>query len=256
MDAPPPIVRLDRVSRAFPGGREAVSDISLTVGMGEFVSLVGPSGCGKSTLLRLMAGLDRPTSGLVDSPATRAEPGQPTAFVFQDPTLMPWATVFDNVALPLRLAGGSRASLSQPVGEMLEKVGLTDVGHSYPATLSGGMRMRASIARALVTRPRLLLMDEPFAALDPLTRQRLNRDLLAWCRARPLAVVFVTHSVSEAVFLSDRVFVMSARPGRLVAQFEIGASAPTTSGLRDAVWRSSAEFSALSAKIEAALEES
>lgn len=233
-----------------------LSAVSLTVGEGEFVSLVGPSGCGKSTLLRLVAGLDQATDGTVDSPATRAVSGRHTAFVFQDPTLMPWASVFDNVALPLRLAGESRTATGARVGEMLAKVGLAEFARAYPAALSGGMRMRASIARALVTSPKLLLLDEPFAALDQLTRQRLNLDLLAWCRARALAVMFVTHSVSEAVFLSDRVLVMSARPGRLVGEFDVQGELHSSRHERDASWRASASFAAFAARVATALEAS
>lgn len=254
MSAPTPIVRLDRVVRVFPDGREVLTSVSLAVGAGEFVSLVGPSGCGKSTLLRLVAGLDRATSGDVESPATRRESGRHTAFVFQDPTLMPWATVLENVALPLRLAGEARAVREAAVRQMLHRVGLDEFADAYPAALSGGMRMRASIARALVTHPRVLLMDEPFAALDQITRQRLNQDLLAWCRARDLAVIFVTHSVSEALFLSDRVLVMSARPGRIVGEFSVCAGADGSPPERDVAWRTSAEFTALAARVSMTME--
>jgi NitT/TauT family transport system ATP-binding protein len=225
MDAKGSHVRLDRVEKRYPGGTLAVTDFSLTVPAGEFVSLLGPSGCGKSTILRLVAGLDRPSAGTVDAPAQRDAAGT-TAYVFQEPTLMPWASVFDNVWLPLRLAGVGRAAASAPVSALLQTVGLGDFAQSLPQALSGGMRMRTSIARALVTQPRILLMDEPFAAVDEITRGRLNLDLLAWWQARRLSVIFVTHSVYEAAFLSQRVVVMGARPGRIVREVVIDEPYP------------------------------
>ena len=225
-------IRLDHVEKRFPGGVVALQDVDLQVAPGEFVALVGPSGCGKSTILRLVAGLDTPTIGRVEAPAVTDSRAASTAFVFQEPTLMPWASVFDNVWLPLRLAGVTRAQAAAQVRELLRGMGLGDFERAYPAELSGGMRMRASIARALVTRPRLLLMDEPFAALDENTRSRLNADLLAWWAARSLAVVFVTHNVYESVFLSQRVFVMSGRPGRVVAEVSIAEPYPRTMAFR------------------------
>lgn len=230
VDSTATIVLRDVVKR-HASGTLALQGLSFDVGAHEFVSLLGPSGCGKSTVLRLIAGLDQPGSGHLESPARREHRTRDTAFVFQDPTLMPWASVFDNVWLPLRLAGQSRADATPQVQQVLARVGLSDFAEAYPAELSGGMRMRASIARALVTQPRALLMDEPFAALDEITRQRLNADLLAWCQANALAVLFVTHSVFEAVFLSQRVLVMGARPGRIVADIAI-----------DEPWPRSAEF--------------
>lgn len=230
-----PTIALRDVDKRYASGTVALQGVSFEVGAREFVSLLGPSGCGKSTVLRLVAGLDAPSSGRVESPALHDGAGDPaadTAFVFQDPTLMPWASVFDNVWLPLRLAGRSMAEASPEVRRVLASVGLADFEAAFPAELSGGMRMRASIARALVTQPRVLLMDEPFAALDEITRQRLNADLLAWWQATPLAVLFVTHSVFEAVFLSQRVLVMGVRPGRVVADVVIAEPAPRTREFR------------------------
>ncbi len=204
----------------------ALQDVSLQVGEGEFVSLLGPSGCGKSTVLRLVAGLAQASQGEVSAPALSGQGRGETAFVFQDATLMPWASVFDNVWLPLRLAGATRAQAAAPVHALLQRLGLGDFAQARPAELSGGMKMRVAIARALVTRPRVLLMDEPFAALDEITRQRLNGDLLDWWQAQALAVMFVTHSVFEAVFLSQRVIVMGARPGRVVAELGIDEPYP------------------------------
>ncbi len=230
------IVTLEAVDKRFATGVQALAGASLAVQPGEFVTLLGPSGCGKSTVLRLVAGLDRVSAGRVDAPALRDGEAR-TAFVFQEPTLMPWASVFDNVWLPLRLAGTGRAEAHERVVATLAAVGLADFADAFPNELSGGMKMRASIARALVTRPQLLLMDEPFAALDEITRQKLNADLLEAWRAQSLAVLFVTHSVYEAVFLSQRVLVMSARPGRVIAEVHIDAPAR-----RDAAFRTSAVY--------------
>jgi len=216
----PPLVRLSRV------------DLNLAVRPGEFVSLLGPSGCGKSTALRLLAGLGVPTTGEI------AWAGDPAlSFVFQEPTLMPWRTVFANAYLPLRLRGMSRSEARPRVMEALEGVGLDKFADAYPRQLSGGMKMRVSIARALVTRPTLLLMDEPFAALDEITRGRLNDDLLKLYARERLTIVFVTHSVFESVFLSSRIMVMAARPGRIVADIEVDAPYP-----RDADYRTSATY--------------
>lgn len=230
---PPPLIVLRRVHKQFDNGLQALSDVSLAVAPDEFVALLGPSGCGKSTVLRLAAGLEAASSGEVQAPALLPERASETAFVFQEPTLMPWASAFDNVWLPLRLQGLSRAQAAASVRKVLASVGLAEFEAAYPAALSGGMKMRASIARALVTRPRVLLMDEPFAALDDITRQKLNTDLLQWWHGRAMAALFVTHSVTEAVFLSQRVLVMAARPGRVVAEVLVKQPYPRSAEFRD-----------------------
>ncbi len=204
-------VRLTGVEKTFSSGTAAVAPITLDIARGSFVSLVGPSGCGKSTLLRMMAGLLAPSAGDVGRMAGGI------GFVFQDATLMPWADVAANVALPLAL---ERRPIDA-VPETLKRVGLDGFERAYPRELSGGMRMRASLARAIVTSPTLLLMDEPFAALDEFTRFRLNDDLRALWRQNQWTVVFVTHSIREAVFLSERVVVMSPRPGRVIADVAV-----------------------------------
>jgi NitT/TauT family transport system ATP-binding protein len=234
---PAPLITLDQVDKRFPNGLLALQSVSLDVAPGEFVALLGPSGCGKSTVLRLVAGLELATSGRIAAPALRDAVDAPTAFVFQEPTLMPWANVYDNVRLPLRLAGLASDEADDRVRRALASVGLADFLRAFPGELSGGMKMRVSIARALVTRPQVLLMDEPFAALDEITRQRLNADLLASWQAAELAVLFVTHSVYESVFLSQRVLVMSARPGRIVAEVTIDEPYP-----RCAVFRTSPTY--------------
>jgi NitT/TauT family transport system ATP-binding protein len=247
----PPLIALHQVHKRFDGGLEALRDVSLDVRAGEFVALLGPSGCGKSTVLRLAAGLEAASAGRVSAPALEARSsGGATAFVFQEPTLMPWASVFDNVWLPLRLAHRSRDECAPLVRQVLATVGLTDFERAYPAQLSGGMKMRASIARALVTQPRVLLMDEPFAALDDIARQKLNGDLLRWWAEQRLAALFVTHSVAEAVFLSQRVLVMSARPGRIVAEMTIDEPYPRT-----AAFRASAAFVKACRRLGEALEQ-
>lgn len=212
-------IRVESVSHSFPNGVQALRNVSLRVQPGEFVSLIGPSGCGKSTLLRLVAGLLKPSAGSValDLPASASEMG----FVFQSATLMPWTTVERNVRLPLELRGVSGSASEHQVRDALQRVGLSDFANAYPRELSGGMQMRASIARALVTNPSILLLDEPFGALDEITRERLDQDLLGMWRGRSLTVLFVTHSVFEAVFLSTRIVVMSPRPGIIAAEFAI-----------------------------------
>jgi NitT/TauT family transport system ATP-binding protein len=228
-----PLIELTRVTKHFRSGAEVLSDISLTVHPGEFVSLIGPSGCGKSTILRLTAGLDTPSSGTVRSPALNTSAQGTTAFVFQEATLMPWTSVFNNVWLPLRLQGLSRDESRARVTQALKSVGLEDVAQAYPAQLSGGMKMRASIARALITEPKILLMDEPFAALDDLSRYRLNDDLLRWQQDIYISTLFVTHNIAEAVFLSKRVLVMGARPGRIVHELTIDAPYPRSPKFRE-----------------------
>lgn len=217
-------IQLSGVSKTFANGTVAVAPLDLTISDGSFTSLVGPSGCGKSTLLRMIAGLSTPSSGTVARAATDV------SFVFQDATLMPWATAAENVALPLRLAGAT--NIDGKVAEALSRVGLEGFARAYPRELSGGMRMRVSIARAIVTAPKLLLMDEPFAALDEFTRFKLNDDLRALWRQNQWTVVFVTHSIREAVFLSDRVIVMSPRPGRIVDDVAVDLPPARTPELR------------------------
>ncbi len=206
-----PTLALTQLTKSF-GGLPVLEPLSLTLPRGEFLSLLGPSGCGKSTLLRLIAGLEPPTSGT----ASLGETPHP-AYVFQDPNLLPWRTVLSNVALPLELRGVARTEREQRAQEVLSQMGLADAGALMPRQLSGGMKMRVSLARALVTKPDLLLLDEPFSALDELTRFRLGellRDL--WLKSG-LTVIFVTHSISEAVYLSERIAVFSQRPARLIA---------------------------------------
>lgn len=214
-------------TRIFPGGVTALSGVDLAVEAGEFVALLGPSGCGKSTLLRLIAGLDRPDAGLVDVDA-----GADIAFVFQDAHLLPWRTVVDNVALPLELRGVARADRVAAARAAIAEVGLADAEGRRPAELSGGMRMRVSLARALVTRPRLLLLDEPFAALDELTRQRLDDQLRALWINLGMTVLFVTHSITEAAYLADRAVVFSSRPARVVADHRLGLPRDRVGSLR------------------------
>ena len=225
-----PLFEVRSLGRDFTNGLRALDDVSLTVGNGDFVSLVGPSGCGKSTLLRLIAGLDNPTRGTIAWPQGRPIAGD-IGVVFQEPTLMPWATISENVRLPLRLTKRDQ-SWSDAVAAAIELVGLRDFAGSYPRQLSGGMKMRAALARALVTKPRLLLLDEPFAALDEITRFKLNEDLLRIWQAQGCSVLFVTHSVFEAVFLSGRVAVMSPRPGHITADRINPLPYPRLSALR------------------------
>ena len=209
------MLTISHVGRRFQTGTEALRDVSLDVGDGDFLALLGPSGCGKSTLLRLVAGLDQPDSGTLDW-AAGAPPGPGAiGYVFQDATLLPWASAEDNVWLPLRLRGITREAARDAIAAALDRVGLSEFKAARPAQLSGGMRMRVSIARALVTKPRLLLMDEPFAALDEFTRHRLQEDLLTLWRDLGCTVVFVTHSIYEAAFLARRIVLMTARPGRI-----------------------------------------
>ena len=227
------VIELATVDKRFDNGVVAVQGMSATIAAGQFVALLGPSGCGKSTLLRLIAGLERPTAGSVRIGGAQAANGDVAmSYVFQEPTLMPWANLLDNVALPLRIAGEPRGAARTAAHKALAAVGLADRANAYPAELSGGMKMRASIARALITRPSVLLLDEPFAALDEITRHRLNDELLAqWSIQAPTAV-FVTHSIFEAVYLSQRVLVMGRRPGRLVADLPIAFEFPRSAALR------------------------
>ena len=230
--------RLRGVTKTYPNGTNALGPIDLSVRRGQFISLLGPSGCGKSTALRIIAGLSPPTSGLLEvagatSQATRR---RSIGFVFQEPTLMPWATVRDNVLLPLRLMRESRPAAEAKVDGILANVGLAEFTDVYPRELSGGMKMRVSLARALATDPDLLLMDEPFAALDEITRFKLNNDLLELWRRLRKTIIFVTHSVFESVYLSQRVIVMTPRPGRISAEFVIAETERTEEFRTSAVY--------------------
>jgi NitT/TauT family transport system ATP-binding protein len=243
-------VRLRAVTKVYDNGVAALGPLDLDVAKGEFVSLLGPSGCGKSTALRLIAGLTAPSSGTVDvaHQAAEADGRHPIGFVFQEPTLMPWASVRDNVRLPLRLAHAPTAEADDRVNNALDQVGLSEFADAFPRELSGGMKMRVSLARALVTDPDILLMDEPFAALDEITRFRLNNDLLALWRTLRKTVIFVTHSVFESVYLSQRVIVMTARPGRISREFRIETLEP-----RGEDFRTSAEYAAYCREVTGAL---
>ena len=230
-----PIISIKNVEKSFGSGTLAVSGMTLDIFKNEFISFLGPSGCGKSTLLKMISGLLRPTSGHIKIPGNQnydKEISEDIGFVFQDATLMPWATVEENVFLPLRLKGFSRKQASEEIDKILAKVGLKDFKRSYPRELSGGMKMRVSIARALLTKPSLLLMDEPFAALDEMTRFKLNNDVLSFWENTNLTVIFVTHSVFESVYLSSRVVVMAPRPGRVVADISLDENYPRTDEYR------------------------
>lgn len=239
--ASPTIVSLRGVGKTFDSGTIALNGFNLDVRGGEFVSLLGPSGCGKSTALRIIAGLSTASEGTVDGPHGKL------GFVFQEPTMMPWADVAANVRLPLKLAHAEEDS-HDAVTQALKRVGLADFAQAYPRQLSGGMRMRTSIARALVTEPELLLMDEPFAALDEITRFKLNNDLLKVWQELRRTVIFVTHSVFESVYLSQRIVVMTPRPGRVFAEIPIDAPYP-----RDERFRTSAEYAGFCRQVAEAL---
>ena len=229
-----PEIALEGVGKRFRDGAVALDGISLSVERGEFVTFLGPSGCGKSTLLKLVSGLSQVSAGSVEvngiSPVNAREM---MSFIFQDPTLLPWRTVEQNVGLELELQRTARPAAKERVEKMLELVGLAHVAGSYPRQLSGGMKMRASIARALVTRPRILLMDEPFAALDEMSRDRLNEELLKLYSEQKWTVLFVTHSVAEAVFLSSRIVILAAHPGRVACEVEVDLPWPRTAETRE-----------------------
>jgi NitT/TauT family transport system ATP-binding protein len=243
-------VSLRDVTKVYGNGVAALGPFDLNVRAGEFVSLLGPSGCGKSTALRIIAGLSEQTSGSVRVAArgARDRSRHDVGFVFQEPTLMPWATVRANVQLPLDLAHVSRAEADTRVSQALAQVGLAEFAEVYPRELSGGMKMRVSLARALVTDSDILLMDEPFAALDEITRFRLNNDLLSLWRKLRKTVVFVTHSVFESVYLSQRVVIMTSRPGRIAREFRIDATEP-----RGEEFRTSSEYASYCRGVSAAL---
>lgn len=249
---PEPLVACDNVGLTFPGPVQALAGTTFQLQRGELVSVVGPSGCGKSTLLRLISGLIGHTAGTLQvagqSPMQARRHGLQVGFVFQDATLLPWRTIQDNIRLPLELLRVPRSEHAGRIREALELVGLQDFAQALPSQLSGGMRMRVALVRALVTHPELLLLDEPFGALDEITRQRLNEDLLDLWRSQQWSGVFITHNVYEAVFLSQRVLVMSPRPGRLIADVPIPFEFPRTPELRG-----TPEFARLAAEVSSLL---
>ena len=243
------VIQLRDVTKVYDNGVSALGPLDLNVEAGEFISLVGPSGCGKSTLLRMIAGLSAPTQGVVDVARSGQDHSKRNiGFVFQEPTLMPWATVSDNVRLPLKLLHAARDQSEFRVSRALQDVGLAEFAGAYPRELSGGMKMRVSLARALVTDPDILLMDEPFAALDEITRFKLNDDLLTIWHTLRKTIVFVTHSVFESVYLSQRVLVMTSRPGRISQEFRIDSQ-----GGRNADFRTSPDYAAQCRKVSVAL---
>jgi len=253
-EAQPPVVEVLSADKVYANGTRALDPVDLAIRPGEFVTLLGPSGCGKSTLLKMVANLITPSEGRIlwwrHGFDRVGEPGKNLVMVFQDATLMPWARVQKNVRLPLDLAHLDRAAADARVAEALALVGLTKFERHYPRELSGGMQMRASIARALVTEPNLLLMDEPFGALDEITRNRLDADLIQLWWKKKLTVIFVTHSIYEAVFLSTRVVVMAARPGRILAEVSIDEPHP-----RSDAWRVTQKFAAYAKQLSEHLAE-
>jgi NitT/TauT family transport system ATP-binding protein len=238
------MLTLSGVGKTYPGGTVALAGVDLAIPDGSFTSIVGPSGCGKSTILRMIAGLTAPTEGTISGRQAGS-----VGLVFQDATLMPWATVEKNVTLPLRLAGITPAEARPRVIEGLGLVGLAEFAQEFPHALSGGMRMRVAIARSLVTAPNLLLMDEPFAALDEITRSKLNDDLLLLWRDRGFTAVFVTHSVFESVYLSTDIAIMTGRPGRIFARHAVDRALP-----RDAAFRTSRTYAETCAAVSRDLE--
>ena len=246
------MVEVHGVDMTYERTIRALAGVELAVRAGELVSIVGPSGCGKSTLLRAIAGLLLPTAGTIRVAGTQpgnARPRQvPLSFVFQDPTLLAWRSVRSNVRLPLELVAAPRTTRESRIDAVLDLVGLSDFAERYPDELSGGMRMRASLARALVTEPELLLLDEPFGALDDITRHALGEELLRLRAVRGWTGIFITHNIAEAVYLSDRVLVMSPRPGRVVADVSVPLAAPRTAELR-----ATAEFARLTGEVTAQL---
>ena len=243
------LLELSDVEKRYDNGTLALERVNLKVGQHEFVSLLGPSGCGKSTALKMIAGLSPVTAGSIVWSDSIGDHAKDISFVFQEPTLMPWTKVFENVWLPLRLKGVSLEIAKPMVDAVLEKVGLSQFAHVYPRELSGGMKMRVSIARAMITKPRLLLMDEPFAALDEMTRFKLNNDTLALWQAQQFTTIFVTHSVYESVYLSNRIILMAARPGRMIADIAINEPYPRTDSFRN-----TSRYAELCVKVSQALQ--
>lgn len=250
-DACAPEIEIVGLTKRYGDGNPVVDSIDLRVRQGEFVSILGPSGCGKSTILKLISGLTVPTSGAIRVAGMPPQDAREIiSFIFQDPTLLPWRTVTGNVGLGLELEGEPGQQREEKVRALLELVGLQHVARAYPRELSGGMKMRVSIARALATSPRLLLLDEPFAALDEMTRDRLNEEILRMRAEQHWTAVFVTHSVSEAVFLADRIVVLAPNPGRIHAEFAVDLPAPRTSAIRN-----SPQFDAVVARVSRTLRE-
>ncbi len=249
MTGTPPLIELAGIGKTYGSGTVALGGVDASVREGGFVSLVGPSGCGKSTLLRIVAGLIAPDHGQISWPASGIRPSD-IGFVFQDATLMPWASVADNVHLPLKLKGIPKDEAMPRVRDALARVGLADFASAFPRELSGGMKMRVSIARALVTEPPVLLMDEPFAALDEFTREKLDDDLIDLWTSQKLTTIFVTHSIYESVYLSERVLVMGARPGHILADIAVGVPYP-----RGRAFRESTSYVETCARVSAALRE-
>lgn len=245
------LLTVNSVGKRFNKGVVALEEMHLTINEGDFLSLLGPSGCGKSTILRMIAGLMEPTTGRIEWEGDVEQGSGTIGVVFQEPTLMPWATVEKNVWLPFRLQGKSMRSMQNEIDNALHLVGLDGFAGSYPRALSGGMKMRVAIARALATNPRVILMDEPFAALDEITRFKLNNDLLELKAKIGCTILFVTHSVFESVFLSDRIAVMTARPGRVHSEINVDEPYP-----RDQTFRTSPNYAAYCRTTSEALENS
>jgi NitT/TauT family transport system ATP-binding protein len=246
-----PQVEFAGVSKTYASGRVVIRELHLTIAKGEFVTFLGPSGCGKSTVLKLISGLTPPSSGTIQVDGMTPKNARETVgYIFQDPTLLPWRTVRHNVGLGLELDGVNGARRRKRAAALLDLVGLGEVGDAYPRELSGGMKMRVSIARALATNPRLLLMDEPFAALDEMSRDRLNEELLRLREEQKWTAVFVTHSVAEAVFLSTRIVVLTSNPGRIHTIVPVDLPFPRTAALR-----ASSEFGTLVLTISRILRE-
>jgi NitT/TauT family transport system ATP-binding protein len=253
MNAAPgvPEIEIAGVTKQYGNARAVLQSIDLNIAKREFVSIIGPSGCGKSTILKLIAGLANPTSGTIRVDGMTPQNARETiSFVFQDATLLPWRTVTQNIGLGLELEHVPGDWREKEIAGLLEVVGLKHVAKSYPRELSGGMKMRVSIARALATNPRLMLLDEPFAALDEMSRDRLNEEILRLRAEQSWTAVFVTHSVSEAVFLSDRIVVLAPNPGRVYAEFRVDLPAPRTSAVRN-----SQEFDAIVSRVSHTLRE-
>jgi NitT/TauT family transport system ATP-binding protein len=249
-DAPGiPMIQLAGVAKRFGAGRTVLEPLNLDIAKGEFVTLLGPSGCGKSTLLKLIAGLTGPSAGTISVDGmTPQNARELVSFIFQDATLLPWRNVLDNVRLGLELEGAAQERQLRKARELLELVGLAQVAQAYPRELSGGMKMRVSIARALATNPRVLLMDEPFAALDEMSRDRFNEELLRLHEEQKWTGVFVTHAVAEAVFLSTRIVILAPNPGRVHATIPVDLPFP-----RNATLRATAAFEALAASVSRTL---